>query len=114
MGLCKGEVIGLLWSAVNLDRAELDIGWQLQRVLPPAAPPGNQDRGLGGHLADAGHLRDGVADPRERPGRREGCGGRLLGTERADVHDPGRYAIRAAEPEPSFRDAASRRAFAAL
>jgi len=32
MGLCKGEVIGLPWSAVNLDRAELDIGWQLQRV----------------------------------------------------------------------------------
>jgi integrase len=32
MGLRKGEVVGLPWSAVNLDRAELDIGWQLQRV----------------------------------------------------------------------------------
>jgi hypothetical protein len=32
MGLRKGEVIGLPWSAVNLDQAELDIGWQLQRV----------------------------------------------------------------------------------
>lgn len=25
-------MVGLPWSAVNLDRAELDIGWQLQRV----------------------------------------------------------------------------------
>jgi integrase len=32
MGLRKGEVVGLPWSAVNLDRGELDIGWQLQRV----------------------------------------------------------------------------------
>jgi integrase len=32
LGLRKGEVIGLSWSAVDLDRAELDIGWQLQRV----------------------------------------------------------------------------------
>jgi len=32
MGLRKGEVVGLPWSAANLDRAELDIGWQLQRV----------------------------------------------------------------------------------
>jgi integrase len=32
LGLRKGEVIGLPWSGVNLDRAELDIGWQLQRV----------------------------------------------------------------------------------
>ena len=32
MGLRKGEVVGLPWSAVNLDGAELDIGWQLQRV----------------------------------------------------------------------------------
>lgn len=32
LGLHKGEVIGLPWSAVDLERAELDIGWQLQRV----------------------------------------------------------------------------------
>ncbi len=32
LGLRKGEVVGLPWSAVNLDRGELDIGWQLQRV----------------------------------------------------------------------------------
>jgi integrase len=32
LGLRKGEVVGLPWSAVNLDRAELDVGWQLQRV----------------------------------------------------------------------------------
>jgi integrase len=32
LGLRKGEVIGLPWSAVDLDCAELDIGWQLQRV----------------------------------------------------------------------------------
>lgn len=32
LGLRKGEVIGLPWNAVNLDRAELDIAWQLQRV----------------------------------------------------------------------------------
>lgn len=32
MGLRKGEVVGLPWSAVNLDRGELDIGWQPQRV----------------------------------------------------------------------------------
>ena len=32
MGLRKGEVVGLPWSAVNLDSGELDIGWQLQRV----------------------------------------------------------------------------------
>jgi integrase len=32
MDLRKGEVVGLPWSAVNIDRTELDIGWQLQRV----------------------------------------------------------------------------------
>jgi integrase len=32
LGLRKGEVIALAWGAVNLDEAELDIGWQLQRV----------------------------------------------------------------------------------
>jgi integrase len=32
MGLRKGEVVGLPRSAVNLDRTESDIGWQLQRV----------------------------------------------------------------------------------
>ena len=32
LGLRKGEVVGLPWGAVNLDRAELDIGWQLRRV----------------------------------------------------------------------------------
>jgi integrase len=32
LGLRKGEVVGLPWSAVNLDRAELDVGWQLQRI----------------------------------------------------------------------------------
>jgi integrase len=26
LGLRKGEVVGLPWSAVNLDRAELDVG----------------------------------------------------------------------------------------
>jgi integrase len=32
LGLRKGEVIGLTWQAVDLDRAELDTTWQLQRV----------------------------------------------------------------------------------
>lgn len=32
LGLRKGEVIGLSWDAVNLGAAELDIGWQIQRV----------------------------------------------------------------------------------
>jgi integrase len=32
LGLRKGEVLGLPWTAVSLDAAELDIGWQLQRV----------------------------------------------------------------------------------
>jgi len=32
LGLRKGEVVGLPWSAVNLDRGELDVGWQLQPV----------------------------------------------------------------------------------
>ena len=32
LGLRKGEVVGLPWSAVNLDGAELDVGWQLQRI----------------------------------------------------------------------------------
>ena len=32
LGLRKGEVVGLPWSAVDLDRGELDVGWQLQRV----------------------------------------------------------------------------------
>ncbi len=32
LGLRKGEVNALAWGAVNLDGAELDIGWQLQRV----------------------------------------------------------------------------------
>lgn len=32
LGLRKGEVVGLPWNAVSLDSAELDVGWQLQRV----------------------------------------------------------------------------------
>lgn len=32
LGLRKGEVLGLSWEAVDLDVAELDIGWQIQRV----------------------------------------------------------------------------------
>jgi len=32
LGLRKGEVVGLPWAAVNLDGAELDVGWQLQRI----------------------------------------------------------------------------------
>lgn len=32
LGLRKGEVLGLRWDSVNLDTAELDISWQLQRV----------------------------------------------------------------------------------
>jgi integrase len=31
-GLRKGEVLGLTWSAVDLDGGELETGWQLQRV----------------------------------------------------------------------------------
>jgi integrase len=38
MGLRKGEMVGLPWSAVNLDRGELDIDWQLQRVRPASTP----------------------------------------------------------------------------
>lgn len=32
LGLRKGEVLGLTWDDVDLDAAELTIGWQLQRV----------------------------------------------------------------------------------
>lgn len=32
LGLRKGEVIGLTWQAVDLERAELETTWQLQRV----------------------------------------------------------------------------------
>ena len=32
LGLRKGEVLGLPWSAVNLDGGEIDVTWQLQRV----------------------------------------------------------------------------------
>ncbi len=32
LGLRKGEVLGLTWSDIDLDTAELTIGWQLQRV----------------------------------------------------------------------------------
>jgi integrase len=32
MGLRKGEVVGLPWFAANLQGAELDISWPLQRV----------------------------------------------------------------------------------
>jgi integrase len=32
LGLRKGEVIGLTWHCIDLDRAELDTSWQLQRV----------------------------------------------------------------------------------
>jgi integrase len=62
LGLRKGEVVGLPWSAVNLDGAELDIGWQLQRVPPRVATPGDQDRGLRRNAAAARHLRDRATD----------------------------------------------------
>lgn len=32
LGFRKGEVLGLTWNDVDLDRGELTIGWQLQRV----------------------------------------------------------------------------------
>jgi integrase len=32
LGLRKGEVIGIPWDAVDLDKGELDVSWQLQRV----------------------------------------------------------------------------------
>lgn len=32
LGLRKGEILGLPWEAVDLDTAEIDITWQLQRV----------------------------------------------------------------------------------
>jgi integrase len=32
LGLRKGEVLGLPWAAVDLDGAEIDVAWQLQRV----------------------------------------------------------------------------------
>jgi integrase len=32
LGLRRGEVLGLPWSNVNLDTAELDVSWQLQRT----------------------------------------------------------------------------------
>ena len=32
LGLRKGEVLGLTWNDVNLDSAELTLGYQLQRV----------------------------------------------------------------------------------
>jgi integrase len=32
LGPRKGEVLGLPWKAVDLDTAEIDITWQLQRV----------------------------------------------------------------------------------
>lgn len=32
LGLRRGEVLGLPWSNVNLDIAELDVSWQLQRT----------------------------------------------------------------------------------
>jgi integrase len=32
LGLRKGEALGLPWSLVNLDAAELDVAWQLQRT----------------------------------------------------------------------------------
>jgi integrase len=31
-GLRKGEILGLVWPSVDMDAAELDITWQLQRV----------------------------------------------------------------------------------
>ena len=32
LGLRLGEVMGLPWASVNLDAAEVDVSWQLQRV----------------------------------------------------------------------------------
>lgn len=32
LGLRKGELLGLAWEDVDLDAAELALGWQLQRV----------------------------------------------------------------------------------
>jgi integrase len=32
LGLRRGEALGLPWSQVNLDTAELDVAWQLQRT----------------------------------------------------------------------------------
>jgi site-specific recombinase XerC len=32
LGLRLGEVLGLPWASVNLDVAEVDVSWQLQRV----------------------------------------------------------------------------------
>src|SRR5271165_1656381 len=62
LGLRKGEVVGLSWTAVNLDRAELSVGWQFQLNTARACLPGHKDRGIGCHASPAGHLRDRAAD----------------------------------------------------
>jgi integrase len=31
-GLRRGQALGLTWPSIDLDRAQIDIGWQLQRV----------------------------------------------------------------------------------
>ena len=89
MGLRKGEVVGLPWPAVNLDGAELDISWQLQRVGGQLLHRQTKTEASEATFANAGHLRDGLADPEKEQAAAKAAAGtswvqsRLVFTTRA-------------------------------
>jgi integrase len=105
MGLRKGEVVGLPWSAVNLDRAELDIGWQLQRVggqllhRETKTEASEATLPLPGICVTALRIRE-----KDQAAAKAAAGASWVRSGLVFT-TLGRYAIRAAEPEPSFRDA---------
>ena len=62
LGLRKGEIVGLSWTAVNLDGAELDVSWQLQRIRRELLRRETKTEASDATLAVAWHLRHCPAD----------------------------------------------------
>lgn len=104
MGLRKGEVVGLPRSAVNLDRAESDIGWQLQRVRGQLLHRETKTEASEATLPMPGICVTALRIREKDQAAAKAAAGASCVPGRAGVHDPGRYAIRTAEPEPAFRD----------
>ena len=101
LGLRKGEVIGLPWSGVDLDHAELDIGWQLQRVRGQLLY-----RAAKTEASDATLPLPGICVTALRMRQKDQDAALVAASQwpenRARVHDPGGDGVRAAQLLPAL------------
>jgi integrase len=81
LGLRRGEVLGLRWEDVDLDKSELTIGWQIQRIRRQLLHRETKTESSDAGSPPRRHLRHGAPGAREGPGgSAEGRGRRLAGS----------------------------------